>query len=152
MRKEKANEERYFEEQYKNNCFIDVFYFINEKKKVVVCKLVPGAYYKYDGDLNFKDSLNKSFFEYCDDTNKSFVGKATCLGEDEFDIDFGMKLAYDKAMLKMMRSKRLCLLDSIDDIKKELYEAEELLNELDAQDRRVIERFENKIKQSMENN
>ena len=49
---------------------------------------------------------NRNFFNYCEDMDVTFIGKAVCVKEDTFDVEFGKKLAYDKAVFKLLNHKR----------------------------------------------
>jgi hypothetical protein len=142
-----------YEDRYKNDCYASVNYFINEKKKVIVCKVEP---YVLDGrfpmfmldkkGLDYKQSMAKSFFEMCGETNTSFVGKAVCMAEDEFNVELGKKIAYDKAMLKLFDAKKKFFMGSIKDLESYIAADKELINDVDKQIARTAERFEKKIK------
>ena len=102
-----------YEDRYKYDCYVTVNYYINESDKTVVCKLEPFClsnshfnYYDLSTCSEYVIAANRDFFNTCNNKNTTFIGKAKCMEEDTFDIDFGKKLAYDKAMLKMLNAKR----------------------------------------------
>lgn len=75
-------------------------YFVNEEKKIVVCKLENCA-----GSL-LCDLCEQSYPHHPDliiaDT---FVGKAKCAPEDTFDVELGKKIARERAIAKLFRAK-----------------------------------------------
>ena len=136
-----------YEERLKNCCYNRIHYFINEEKKVIVCKIepYPTQLHCCDCRLGFAQSLNRGFVEYCLDTNLSFTGKAVCVEPDVFNVDFGKKMAYDKAIIKLFDAKRKffeCvnneLLEQSDIIEKEIEKNEQ-------HKQRAIERFNAKM-------
>ena len=141
-----------YEDRYKNDCYASVNYFINEKKKVIVCKVEPYvveeqfSFFTTRKGLDYKQSMAKSFFEMCGETNTSFVGKAVCMAEDEFNVELGKKIAYDKAMLKLFDAKKKFFMESIKDLESYIAADKELISDVDKQIARTTERFEKKIK------
>lgn len=75
-------------------------YFVNEEKKVVVCKLENCA-----GSL-VCDMCEQGYPHHPDlviaDT---FIGKAVCAPEDTFDVEIGKKIAYKRAVAKLFTAK-----------------------------------------------
>ena len=93
--------------------------------------------------------MAKSFFEMCGETNTTFVGKAICMEEDTFDVEFGKKLAYDKAMFKLFDAKKRFFMESIKDLESYIAADKELIADVDKQIAKATERFEKKIKEVM---
>lgn len=146
------------EERFKNNCFLAVTYFINESKKIIVCKLEP-----YVNDLDLDDVIDKynieslrtsldvvstrSFFNNFYMNNISVIGKAVCIEPDEFDIEFGKKIAYDKAMFKLLDLKNrhykkdILLLDTFKE------EITKCIEDTNKQINKVTERYTKKLKE-----
>ena len=77
-----------------------VNYYINEASKVVVCK-ITGC------EESLIRDIFKSGYPYHSDflLNDSYVGKAKCSEDDIFDIEFGKKLAYQRAIVKLNTAK-----------------------------------------------
>lgn len=79
-------------------------YFINEEKKIVVCKLEGCA-----GNL-ICDMCEQGYPQHpgmlIADT---FVGKAKCSPEDTFDVELGKKIAYKRAVAKLFSAKEKAL-------------------------------------------
>ena len=75
-------------------------YYVDEKKKVVVCKLT-GCECVLVCDMCQKDYPPHPDFLL----NDSYVGKAKCSEDDTFDIEFGKKLAYQRAVAKLNTAK-----------------------------------------------
>ena len=95
----------FFSLDKKYDCWIDVEYFINEEKKVVVCKLNPGASRfnpKYDSETHSKSNISRLFYKECAAVQRTFVGKSKCIEPDVFDPEVGKKIAYDRAMIKLI--------------------------------------------------
>lgn len=78
----------------------DVEYFINEEKKTVICKLT-NCYNSLQCDMC------KAGWDFHPDLflNDSYIGKAKCSDEDTFDVEFGKKLAYQRAVVKLNTAK-----------------------------------------------
>ena len=162
MGKEKANITEQYEDRYKNDCYAQVSYFINEAKKTIVCKIEPYVvtepilswepleeYISYTNNLDYKQSTSKSFFVMCGNTCTSFIGKAVCMDEDEFNVEFGKRLAYDKAMLKLLDAKKRFFAGHIKVFEKHITANQELITDVDKQIAKTTERFEKKIKEVM---
>lgn len=154
MKPERNTVTEVYEDRYKNDCYADVNYYINEEKRVVVCKVEPYATtsqfpWEITKGLDYKQSMAKSFFEMCGETNTTFVGKAICMEEDTFDVEFGKKLAYDKAMFKLFDAKKRFFMESIKDMESYIAADKELIADVDKQIAKATERFEKKIKEVM---
>ena len=111
--------EEFYREEKKYNAKIAVRYFINEESKTVVCKLRP-LYDGYPELLDLKGNAYTSFYEYADECNLTFIGKAKCKEPDVFDVALGKKIAYDKAMSKLLKSKQKLMKLLVDDLKNSL--------------------------------
>lgn len=144
-----------YEDRYKNDCYANVNYFINEKKKTIICKVEPYikivknepfSMFMKRKSLDYKQSMARSFFELCGEASTSFVGKAVCMTEDEFNIELGKKIAYDKAMLKLFGAKKKFFMESVKDLESYITADKELISDVDKQIARTTERFEKKIK------
>lgn len=154
MKPERNTVTEVYEDRYKNDCYADVNYYINEEKRVVVCKVEPYTTtsqfpWEITKGLDYKQSMAKSFFEMCGETNTTFVGKAICMEEDTFDVEFGKKLAYDKAMFKLFDAKKRFFMESIKDLESYIAADKELIADVDKQIAKATERFEKKIKEVM---
>lgn len=154
MKPERNTVTEVYEDRYKNDCYADVNYYINEEKRVVVCKVEPYTTtsqfpWEITKGLDYKQSMAKSFFEMCGETNTTFVGKAICMEEDTFDVEFGKKLAYDKAMFKLFDAKKRFFMESIKDMESYIAADKELIADVDKQIAKATERFEKKIKEVM---
>lgn len=154
MKPERNTVTEVYEDRYKNDCYADVNYYINEEKRVVVCKVEPYTVtshfpWEIGKGLDYKQSMAKSFFEMCGETNTTFVGKAICMEEDTFDVEFGKKLAYDKAMFKLFDAKKRFFMESIKDLESYIAADKELIDDVDKQIAKTTERFEKKIKEAM---
>lgn len=79
-------------------------YFIDEKEKVVVCKL------ELCSDNLVCDMCHKDWppheIMFIKD---SFVGKAKCSSEDVFDAEVGKQIAYKRAVAKLALAKKKAL-------------------------------------------
>lgn len=84
--------------------YFDVEYFVNEEKKIVVCKFT-GCGCALSHDMYLKGYPCHPDF-HIDDT---IIGKAKCSEEDTFDIELGKKIAYKRAYAKMIEKKRKAL-------------------------------------------
>jgi hypothetical protein len=151
MRAERNIVAEEYEDRYKHRCFAKVIYYINEKKKIIVCKIHPWCIpsedlFEYDG-LNYTESLNKSFYEMCMECGISFIGKATCMEVDRFDAEIGKKIAYDKAMVKLLNEKKKYILEDIKELEEYMRLDYELAENIDKQIDKVKERFDRKIKE-----
>jgi hypothetical protein len=147
------------EDRYKNNCFATVNYYINEKKKVIACRIEPDVEKDYSSltalfnpghkGLGYKESMERSFFEMCGEQNISFVGKAICMDDDEFNVEFGKNLAYDKAMFKLLAAKSKFILNDVKELKGYIDADTAILEDISKQVDKVTERFEKKLKEVM---
>jgi hypothetical protein len=84
----------------------DVRYFVNEEKRTVVCKL-SGCFSALNCDICDRDYPPHPALEI----DNEFTGKAQCSPEDDFDIAVGKRIAYKRAVAKMIRAKRRALLE-----------------------------------------
>ena len=137
------------EDRFKNECYNQVNYFIDNETQTIVCKLEPytNPFFKDNDDISVE--INRSFFELCEDCHISFVGKAVCLPEDSYNVEFGKKLAYDKAMFKMLASKKNFFKDHIKFFNGLIEKIEKEIDNVEAVENKVTERFENKIREVM---
>ena len=79
-------------------------YFVDEEKKVVVCKLEMCAeelicdmcHKNWPGDVNLL-------------INDTYTGKAKCSSDDTFDVELGKKIAFKRAVAKLNTAKRKTL-------------------------------------------
>lgn len=140
MKKEKANIKEIYRENYKHGCGADITYYINTKKKVIVCVVDPFVNYYHDEDDMYVD-----FFELCDDNDIEFIGKAFCMEEDEFNVEFGKKIAYDKAMMKLFLNENKFIKERIKVAEKFIAENKEILNDIDAKMDNIQKRFFKKM-------
>lgn len=84
-------------------------YFVDEEKKVVVCKLENCS----NGlicDMCHKGWPGHEDLVIADE----FTGKAQCSADDTFDVEVGKQIAYKRAVAKMFRAKRRALLNFMD--------------------------------------
>lgn len=80
-----------------------------------------------------------------DEFNNSFKGKAKCNDEDEFNYEFGEKLAYLRAKKKMVNFYKKTNLRHLEATRKSVADFEERMKkELDKHDR-IINRLEETI-------
>lgn len=156
MKPDKNTVTEVYEDRYKNNCYATVNYYINEQKRVIACKIEPGIetepfdlFADNTSNITYKTSMEKGFFEMCEDEGISFTGKAVCLAEDEFNVQFGKNLAYDKAMFKMLDAKRRFIEKANKYLEKRIEANNLILDDITKQLDKVTERFENKIKEVM---
>ena len=84
-------------------------YFVDEKKKIVVCKLENCS------NTLICDMCHKNWPGHealvIDDV---FTGKAKCSDEDTFDVEIGKRIAYKRAVTKLVNAKRRTLIDFLD--------------------------------------
>lgn len=90
-------------------------YFVNPEKGVVVCKI-----YDTDEGLlidmarhNIGPGHEQAYLRTL--LADSFIGKAVCKPEDTFDVETGKRIAYKKAVKKMVIAKKRTLLRCIND-------------------------------------
>lgn len=79
-------------------------YFVDETKKVVVCKISCCCYDLME-DLGRKNWPGDSKLLL----NHSYTGKARCSAEDTFDVELGKKIAFKRAVAKLNEAKRKTL-------------------------------------------
>lgn len=92
-----------------DNKFENVQYFVNEEKRVVVCKIYDDAEGVVD-DMAKYNMLPANMESYLNALTPSmFVGKAKCSAEDVFDVELGKRIAYKRAVAKMFQSKQKIL-------------------------------------------
>lgn len=100
-------------------------YFINEEKKVVVCKL-ENCNAELICDMCHKGYPGHDAMLIEDE----FIGKAKCSPEDIFDVEIGKKIAYDRAVAKMCKAKKRALIYFVNGNKKFIEELEKDSNKL----------------------
>ena len=72
----------------------------SKEKKIVVCKL------NEHGIDVVKDFIEKGVPYIKDmEVNDFYIGKAICMDEDTFDVEKGKRIAYNKAMVKLINTK-----------------------------------------------
>lgn len=120
-------------------------YFINEEKKVVVCKLEDCC------DALLYDMYHKGWPGHegliIDDV---FIGKAWCSPDDTFDAEIGKKIAYKRAVVKLFKAKKRTLAAFIDDNKKSVEDLIKDTNKLINNYNSTISRKENDISKIVE--
>lgn len=90
----------------------DCRFYVNEEERTVVC-VIPNTgdmvrnfieeHFRW-GDLDFGFAMSYNFIEQKLRMPHSFSGKAVCAPEDEWDVEFGKKIAFSKAKNKCYRS------------------------------------------------
>lgn len=125
MKKKDNNiKKKVYHEPYKNGGYLQVTYFINDDKKTIVCKMEPRTTINTKKDYcTYEDNITNDFLLFCTNFKLSFIGKAVCVAPDEFNEDFGKKIAYDRAMLKYLDFKKRYIkkiIQSIDNCKNVL--------------------------------
>lgn len=79
---------------------LSVNFFVSEEKKIVICKLN-----EHRIDV-VKDFIEKGIPYIKDmEVNDFYIGKAICMDEDTFDVEKGKRIAYNKAMVKLINAK-----------------------------------------------
>ena len=80
----------------------DCKFFVYEEKRKVVC-LIDGTEWRL---LNFLRNYTTNVYADDDDValSRSYVGVATCAPEDEWNEEFGKRLAFHKAKMKFDES------------------------------------------------
>ena len=100
-------------------------YFVDEEKKVVICKLEDCS------NALICDMCNKGWPGHIkmviDDV---FTGKAQCSPEDTFDVEIGKEIAYKRAVTKLFRAKRRALIDFVEGNKKIVQDLSEVADKL----------------------
>ena len=84
-------------------------YFVDEEKKVVVCKLEE-CFNSLICDMCHKGWPGHDALVIADE----FTGKAQCSPEDTFDVEIGKRIAYKRAVAKLFRAKRRALIDFVE--------------------------------------
>jgi len=92
---------------------LDVRYFVDEEKKIVVCKIecccheliIDMARKGWPGD----EAL---LLNHC------YTGKAKCSSEDTFDVELGKKIAFKRAIAKLNVAKKRTLTRFISEFAK----------------------------------
>lgn len=105
-------------------------FFIDEEKKIVVCKL-KGCSNALICDMCKKNYPGHEFMVIDDE----FTGKATCAPEDTFDVEVGKTIAYKRAIAKLTKAKRRALIDFVEWNKK-------FIAELDKDSNKLIKKYE----------
>lgn len=119
---------------------IDPTYYINEKKKTVVCEITADfdeyEYSQYGESIH--NHVRADFYHACATgvIRNKFIGKAVCSDKDTYDVEIGKKIAYDRAMLDLLRVKK-----AYDDYSIKGFQ--EILNELNKLKEEDSERYSN---------
>lgn len=148
INKEKTIHEIY-EDRFKGCCYHRVHYFINPEKKTIACKIEPYACHSYfdDQNLSASISINRSFFEYCCDMDITFTAKTVCDKEDTFRIDFGKKLAYDKAMFKLLDRKKRFFETMVKTFEEDIKNVTQEISNVDESIEQVSKRYQKKLEE-----
>lgn len=116
-------------------------YYVDEKKKIVVCKLTDCA-----GAL-ICDLCKRNWPGHeellIEDT---FVGKAKCSDDDVFDVEKGKKIAFKRAYAKLTRAKQRTLRRFHELDMKAAAAFTEVCNKLDSHYNCVVERKTEEVK------
>lgn len=138
-----------YEERLKHCCYNRIHYFINAEKKTIVCKIEPYPTVPHfcECKLGFGQQINRDFVEYCVDEGLSFVGKAICTEPDVFDVEFGKKIAYDKAIMKLFDVKAKFFNEAINEFQNCIDILHEEIEKTARHKTRALERFEAKMKE-----
>lgn len=131
-------------EQRKFGTLLNIIYYENEKKGTVVCKIVADR--GWDNNGAFARTYNNAF-----DSDNEFdcingIGVAHCSPADIFDSSKGKQIAYDRAMLQILRKVN----DNLNERARFIYEEEraitqckaKFMNEYDAVKRRLAKKVE----------
>jgi len=96
----------------------DLKYIINDKDKVVVCILYCNIWETYNRILKYYPDYNLSdLVRHMQDYNY-YVGVAKCAPEDDFDIEYGKKLALTRAKIKRSKAMNREVIRVINKLKK----------------------------------
>lgn len=109
MPREENFVEEYNTQERKYHCWFDITYYINYEKEIVVCKIEPNASnhcHVCHDNIHDKSTIVRDFYLWCGSVGKTFIGKSKCVKPDEFDVDLGKKIAYDRAMLKLLACEK----------------------------------------------
>ena len=90
-------------------------YFVNEEKKVVVCKL-ENCSNALICDMCQKDWPGHEALVI----NDTFTAKAQCSPDDTFDAEIGKKIAYSRAVAKVNKAKKRTLTNFVAENQKML--------------------------------
>lgn len=84
----------------KNGIEYEIEYFVNEEKKIVVCKLTGCM-------ASLQCDMCKLGWPHHPDLfiNDTFIGKARCSEDDTFDAETGKYIAYKRAVAKLNAAK-----------------------------------------------
>lgn len=150
MKKKDNNiKKKVYSEPYKNGGYLQVTYFINADKKIIVCKMEPRTTTSIKKDCyTYEDNINNDFLLFCTRFKLSFIGKAACVAPDEFNEDFGKKIAYDRAMLKYLDFKKRYIkkiIQNIDNCRNVLFKA---ITSISLKEDTVNTRLDKKIKET----
>lgn len=122
-------------------------YFIDEEKKVVVCKL--------------EDCSHSLICDMCDKgwpghpamlIEDEFTGKAQCSSEDTFDMELGKRIAYRRAIVKLCKAKKRALLDFVEANKKFIEDITKDANKLISKYEGTIDRKDQCIARILDEN
>lgn len=98
-------------------------YHVYEDKGIVVCKLWGCKYIPYYRiQKHFPANAENNFIRYSIDD--VFVGIAKCAAEDTFDLEYGKKLALNKARSKRGRAINNAIARYIKDITRAIKDIE----------------------------
>lgn len=89
----------------------DCRFYINEDEKIIVCVIPNTSHMLFDfiwdnfnwNDITISDAMERSLRQKIKMPN-SFVGKAKCYGEDNWDVELGKMIAFSKAKDKCYKS------------------------------------------------
>ena len=110
-------------------------YYVNEEKKVVVCKL------ELCSNALICDMCHKGLPGHADLLlNDTYVGKAVCADEDTFDIEKGKRIAYNRAVTKLANAKKKTLTRFINNYEEMVVFLRDVHNDLTHKYDRVIDR------------
>lgn len=124
-------------------------YFINEEKKTIVCKIFCDRDKSYDF-RNPEKVASLGALVYCnfyeDCGGYEFIGRSVCAGNDEFDVELGKKIAYDKAMRKLLKFKVQYCNDMIDSMHEVIDVFKKSIIKAEKEAKKNEERFQAKMK------
>lgn len=111
-------------------------YFINEEKKVVVCKIEDCSCSLVCDMCHMNWPSHEDLF-----IADEFIGKAKCSPEDTFDIEIGKQIAYKRAVAKLFKAKERTLIAFIEEHKK-------MFDQLKKDSNKLIRKYEGMISNS----
>lgn len=94
----------------------DTTYYVNKEKRTVVCKINDCMYNLCD-EVEGKGMPPHEYLLLKD----SYIGKAVCSVDDTFDEEFGKKLAFNRAVVKLNADK-VKVIDDFINGQKETFE------------------------------